>query len=236
MLHLVPIMESEPDLYSSVALKAEAIEAELRRLGRWDSQPLPEVQFMDMGPFGSNTMVFEQWIQFVLLPRIHDIIVKRDEFPVKSQVATYAVRNFDGDPNAETLIDLLSGFDKLFNTNGVVSSIPPFQPQKPEDRDPVAVMTTLTNILPLFEGDALESQLQTFDNFLSVLDSSMRPAVSELLHQASLLTSSEVSRKRIQQAAGNVLRGERVSEPYNHEEAMKKYMEEFKRSYPDTPA
>lgn len=41
--------------------------------------------------------------------------------------------------------------------------------QSPEDRDPLAVMRTPANILPMFDGDALESQLQTLDNFLSVL-------------------------------------------------------------------
>lgn len=44
--------------------------------------------------------------------------------------------------------------------------------------------------------------------------------------------ADENSRKRIQQAAGSVLRGEMVSEPYDHNAAMKKYMDEFKKSSP----
>lgn len=111
-----------------------------------------------------------------------------------------------------------------------------FKQQPPEDRDPIAVMSTLTNILPMFDGDALESQLQTFDNFLSVLDPLDRPAVSELLHLASQKMSNEASCRRIQQAAGNVLRGEMVSEPYDHGAAMKKYMEEFGRLFPGSPS
>ena len=44
--------------------------------------------------------------------------------------------------------------------------------------------------------------------------------------------TDENSRRRVQQAAGNVLRGEMASEPYDHDAAMKKYMEEFKKSFP----
>ena len=84
--------------------------------------------------------------------------------------------------------------------------MPPVKPLPPEVRDPVAVMGTLTNILPMFDGEALESQLQTLDNFLSVLDPKDRPAVSRLLHEASLLMADENSRRRVQQAAGNVSR------------------------------
>lgn len=105
----------DQNLYKRVATKASEIEAELKNLNRWDGQPLPEEKLIDMGAFGSRTMAFEQWIQFILLPRIYDIIQEKGEFPPRSSVATYAIRNFDGDSSAERLCDLLYELDELFN-------------------------------------------------------------------------------------------------------------------------
>ena len=108
-------VKPESDIYEAATAKAAEIEAELKRLSRWDDQPLPEEKFVDMGAFGSHTMAFEQWTQFVLLPRIHDIIREKGMFPSKSNVATYAIRNFDGDPDAERFCDLLYELDQLIN-------------------------------------------------------------------------------------------------------------------------
>ncbi len=108
-------MEPASEIYNLVAAKAADIEAELKNLNRWDDQPLAEDKFVDMGAFGSRTMAFEQWIQFILLPRINQIISEQGDFPEKSSVATYAIRNFDGDPAADRLCDLLSDLDQFFN-------------------------------------------------------------------------------------------------------------------------
>ncbi|HEX6892490.1 MAG TPA: YqcC family protein, partial [Chryseolinea sp.] len=58
------------DLYALLAIKAAAVANELRRLNRWQHLPFSSDKFENMGAFGSNTMTFEQWIQFVLVPRI----------------------------------------------------------------------------------------------------------------------------------------------------------------------
>ena len=97
------------------------------------------------------------------------------------------------------------------------------------------VIYTLAELLPQFEGDDLESQLQTYDTFLSILAPSVRPAISELLKKAARSTSNPVSKQRIEQAARSIELGGRAAEPYNHEEAMRKYQEEHKRNYPASP-
>lgn len=91
------------------------IEAELKRINRWSDTPLPEEKFIDMGAFGSKTMPFEQWLQFVLIPRVHSIVTSGGNFPSSSSVAAFAYRNFDGDDEAEQLCALLAEFDALFN-------------------------------------------------------------------------------------------------------------------------
>lgn len=74
-----------------------------------------EEQFENMGAFGTNTMTYEQWIQFIFIPNVQDIIQTEGEFPSASETGAYAVRYFDGDRDASQLITLLSEFDDYFN-------------------------------------------------------------------------------------------------------------------------
>jgi uncharacterized protein YqcC (DUF446 family) len=101
-------------MYQEAGKKIEEIEAELKRLGRWSAQPLPPEAFDHMGPFGMNTMTFAQWLQFVLIPRVREVIATQGRFPSSSQVGVYAIRELDGDQDAERLVTLLCEFDTLF--------------------------------------------------------------------------------------------------------------------------
>ena len=101
------------DIYEAAARKADEIEAELKRLARWSLNPLPAEAFEDMGAFGSNTMSFENWLQFVLIPRIREIVKEQGNFPAGSNLAPYAIRYFDGDYASDLYIPVrnLSGTD-----------------------------------------------------------------------------------------------------------------------------
>lgn len=92
---------------------ADQIEAEMRRIGFWQSAPLRSEQMAFKQAFAMDTMTFVQWLQFIFLPRVHEA-VKSNSFPRSSSVGTQAVREFDGDPDADQLITLLSEFDDLF--------------------------------------------------------------------------------------------------------------------------
>jgi uncharacterized protein YqcC (DUF446 family) len=112
------------------------LEAELKRLNRWGAEPMPPAAFENMGPFGQGTMAFEQWLQFVLLPRLRAIVSERDEVPSGSQLAVYAVRALDGDPDAGRLHDLLYELDRLVergNDSPKTESIAP-EPSAPSGR------------------------------------------------------------------------------------------------------
>jgi len=227
------------DIYTLATNKASEIEAELKRLNRWSADPLQPEKFKDMGAFGGNTMAFEQWIQFVLIPRIHAIVEEKGEFPSNSMLAPYAIRVFDGDSEAGTLHDLLYELDKLINENDK-SVVQPVQAENIPPPESVAyggtevppVIYTLIEVLPQFEGDDLESQLQTYDTFLSFLSPSVRPTISKLLSEAAQKATNELTKARIQEAARSVAQGGRAAAPYNHEEAMKKYRAEHKKSFP----
>jgi uncharacterized protein YqcC (DUF446 family) len=93
---------------------ADLIEAEMRRIGYWQEQPLRPEQMQFTQAFAMDTMTFTQWLQFVFLPRVREPAAA-NEFPASSSVGTQAVREFDGDPDADNLVTLLSEFDALFD-------------------------------------------------------------------------------------------------------------------------
>lgn len=99
--------------YSKVQEAIDEIEAELKRLGWWQEQRPPEEMFDFKMAFGMDTMPFSTWLQFVLIPRVKDIIESHGEFPTSSSVGVHAVREFDGVYEADDLIRMLVAFDNL---------------------------------------------------------------------------------------------------------------------------
>lgn len=102
------------DKYEKVAEKLSEIVAEMKRLGRWRSTEPAVEKFQDMGPFGINTMSLEEWIQFVLVQRVEEIVQKKGVFPA-STISSYAVKYFDGDPDGKALLKLIVDFDAIVN-------------------------------------------------------------------------------------------------------------------------
>jgi uncharacterized protein YqcC (DUF446 family) len=228
----------QPDSYEKASRLIESIEMELKRLNRWSEQPLPPEKFENMGPFGSHTMAFEQWIQFVLLPRLEEIVRTQGEFPRESKLAVYAVRQFDGDPDTDNLQELLYQLDELVESIHQPSA--PYQPYPTTglqthtvslgDKIPPVVFTLL-GVLPRFEGEDLESQLQTIDTFLGMLSPTVRPELGKLLNRAAVLATNETTKDRIKQAADSIASGGRAAEPYDHEAAMQKYRKEHEKNF-----
>jgi len=101
------------DKYEQAAGYADRIEAELRALGRWQDDPPPAEAFESRRPFYGDTMAFTQWLQFVLLARIRQVVAEKGAFPPHSEVGAYAVREFDTDYDAQSLIPTLREFDKF---------------------------------------------------------------------------------------------------------------------------
>jgi len=100
--------------YSIVSEKLAAIEAEMRRIGMWRAEPLPEAAYAFQEAFAMDTMAFTQWLQFIFIPRVKAILETQGEFPSGSSVGMQAIREFDGYAEAGPLVSLLSEFDGLF--------------------------------------------------------------------------------------------------------------------------
>jgi uncharacterized protein YqcC (DUF446 family) len=101
----------------SVLRKLEQIEAEMRQIHFWQESPLEPEQYDFRAAFAADTMSFPQWLQFIFIPNVKRAASSGD-FPARSEVGIYAVREFDGMPEAGQLTGLLSEFDALFSKQG----------------------------------------------------------------------------------------------------------------------
>ncbi|HTC94285.1 MAG TPA: YqcC family protein [Terriglobales bacterium] len=100
-------------LRHDVARYADEIEAEMWKIGFWQSAPLRPEQLAFTQAFAMDTMIFSQWLQFIFLPRVREAVAS-NRFPGSSSVGAQAVREFDGISEAGRLVTLLSEFDALF--------------------------------------------------------------------------------------------------------------------------
>lgn len=93
------------------------IEAEMKRTHMWQDRPLPPEAYQFQRAFAIDTMAYNQWLQFIFIPRVREIIAGKGQFPSVSHVGAQAVREFDGMDEATDLLNLLCQFDALFNRN-----------------------------------------------------------------------------------------------------------------------
>jgi uncharacterized protein YqcC (DUF446 family) len=102
--------------HRAAAERLEQLVAEMKRVGVWSDTPPPPEAFDFRGAFGSDTMSFEQWLQFVLVPRVRQIVDEGGTFPADSQLGDKAHREWrmwGNEPEREPLIEMLYELDAL---------------------------------------------------------------------------------------------------------------------------
>jgi uncharacterized protein YqcC (DUF446 family) len=96
-----------------LALILTRIEVELRRLGLWSALPPPAAALQSTLPFCFDTLAFEQWLQWVFLPRFWALLQQDGPLPARCGIAPMAeVWCEDKAVAAHDLIELLRTFDQ----------------------------------------------------------------------------------------------------------------------------
>jgi uncharacterized protein YqcC (DUF446 family) len=101
-------------MYQDVQTKLDEIVTEMKLIGLWQDEPLPPDKYNFRAPFALDTMAFNQWLQFVFVPRVEQILGSQGTFPSRSHVGAQAIREWDSAPEAAHLVELLCAFDTLF--------------------------------------------------------------------------------------------------------------------------
>lgn len=90
------------------------LECQLRMLGCWDDEPPAVEALASEQPFAIDTLEFYQWLQWIFLPRMHQLLDQQLPLPCRCQITVIAeewvkLRTLD----ASDLLACLHAIDQL---------------------------------------------------------------------------------------------------------------------------
>ncbi|WP_428820657.1 YqcC family protein [Microbulbifer sp. MCCC 1A16149] len=83
-------------IYPDIATLLLELEAEMRAVELWDAEPPSEEALASTQPFCVDTLTLPQWLQFVFLPRMSQLVELEQPLPGKCGIAPMAEEYFRG--------------------------------------------------------------------------------------------------------------------------------------------
>ena len=106
-------MHDIPNRIADILLE---VEATLRHNGLWDTRQPACSALNSMQPFCLDTLRFEQWLQWVFLPRMKHILENTRPLPEKSGIFAYASEYLrKSESSTNSLLTLMKRFDDLIS-------------------------------------------------------------------------------------------------------------------------
>lgn len=87
------------------------IEAELRHQALWEGSTPSAAALLSTTPFCADTLHFNQWLQWLFVPRMKQILEQSLPLPQQCDIHTYVEQQCHG--NCEELLRLIKRFDEL---------------------------------------------------------------------------------------------------------------------------
>jgi uncharacterized protein YqcC (DUF446 family) len=92
----------------------DEIEAELRTQGRWEAERPPAAALASSRPFSVDFLTLDQWLQWILLPRLRELITRQAPLPTACAIRPMAEETYGGQSIAtRRLVALLGRVDRL---------------------------------------------------------------------------------------------------------------------------
>lgn len=100
--------------FHALAEQLLLIERELRVTGMWGAAPPSQQALASCEPFCVDTLSFEEWLQWIFLPRMKAILEHDQALPSVSGILVMAELTYrDRQPFARGLLEALGAFDRL---------------------------------------------------------------------------------------------------------------------------
>lgn len=99
--------------FPEVADQLLLIERELRGLGWWSDSPPSAEALSSVEPFSVDTLDFHQWLQWIFLPRMKQILEHDLPLPKASGILEMAETVYAGRQDTQALQASLARFDRL---------------------------------------------------------------------------------------------------------------------------
>lgn len=108
------IPQNNGDISYQIADMLLAIEAEMRQLGLWERAMPAQADLESVVPFCGDRLSLEQWLQWIFVPRMKDLVTAGKGLPSHCDIAPYAREVWCEElVLRERLILLLKDFDEL---------------------------------------------------------------------------------------------------------------------------
>jgi len=90
------------------------LEKELRAQRRWDIAKPDPAALRSTVPFAADTLTFDQWLQWIMLPRMHALLTHQQPLPLHCAMQPVAEEAYgETDPTAAQITQLLGDIDRL---------------------------------------------------------------------------------------------------------------------------
>ncbi|WP_133406376.1 YqcC family protein [Parashewanella tropica] len=99
----------------SIQQNLNLIEHHLKQYDLWSVQTPSSEQLSSTTPFAYDVMPFEQWLQFIFIPKIQFLIDSEQALPSSMSISPMAEHVWGQQTQLQPLIELLKATDKLFN-------------------------------------------------------------------------------------------------------------------------
>ncbi|MFA5493756.1 MAG: YqcC family protein [Porticoccaceae bacterium] len=111
----MPVTETHIRLADELLL----LEAELRNLQLWHREEPSAEALASVEPFACDTLAFTEWLQFIFIPRFHQMILAGAPLPAKCDVTPMAEEYFKGSAVAVAgVLASLQRIDRLITAGG----------------------------------------------------------------------------------------------------------------------
>ncbi|NHB97823.1 YqcC family protein [Photorhabdus stackebrandtii] len=96
--------------------KLQLIEHAMRDIDLWQSHPPKPEAFDSVEPFSIDTMLAEEWLQWVLMPRMYALLEQGTELPAAFSIAPYFEESYkeEATGRCQQLLEHLRALDRLF--------------------------------------------------------------------------------------------------------------------------
>jgi uncharacterized protein YqcC (DUF446 family) len=90
----------------------QQLQAALKACARWSA--LPPSSLISQAPFACDIMSFEQWLQFIFIPKMHEYLHTEKTLPQAMSLSPMAQMCFIDQRSRQSILPVLASLDRYF--------------------------------------------------------------------------------------------------------------------------
>ncbi|MGF1871377.1 YqcC family protein [Photobacterium indicum] len=102
------------DKYRHSMLLLEKLEAALRNADLWENVPPSDVALASTEPFAVDSLSCSQWLQWVFIPRMTQLIALKQPLPQHFELSPYVEEAMKHDSGINIILGVTRELDNLF--------------------------------------------------------------------------------------------------------------------------